>query len=456
MKIFFISEIEKTDYDVVSFPIGLLWLQAYLKENGYPDTFLKQWRSFDKKLIFKAMDEIKPDIVGITCTVRNRARVFTIANSIKRYYPKIKIVLGGMYATFMRKQIIQNYPCIDYIVRSEGEVTFKELVDRLGGGEFLSDLPGCSCRDDVGNYVEGPDREYIDDLDRLPLPDYAGFFKDNFNITTFRKKDNFIVITSRGCSYRCSYCSVCSYYNYTRRERSTEHVMSELTYLHEKLGVSSVVFLDDLLTFTKDSTCKLLDAIITAKLNLRISLQTRLDHLDKDTVQLMKQAGVRKVYFGIEAGSKNVLKTFNRDVSVERMKDAMSHINRLGILTRASVIVGSPGETWSDIRETSRLVSQLKPHTVIVTPLMLLPGIGLYDRAKQEGIISDNYWLKHLSLPKYSMLKEGTPGNRRACLQIIFILWEFIKGKKSFRGIFEPLKILFLNTIKKCMKFHSW
>lgn len=128
---------------------------------------------------------------------------------------------------------------------------------------------------------------------------------------------------------------------------------------------------------------------------------------------------------------------------------AMTHIHRLGIMTKAFIIIGSPGETWNDIRKTSKLISQLKPHTIVVAPLMILPGIGIYARAKKEGIINDHYWLKHVLLPKYVLMKEGIAGNRRLRLQTVFVLWNFIKLKQSFKGIFEPLRILFLNTIEK-------
>ena len=415
------------------FPLGLMYVQAYLKCHGYPATFLRRLGRTDSSLVQEQLEDLEPDVVGITCLTGNHRQTLYLAEMIKAHRPKIRLVLGGHHATFMRKQILDAYPFVDHIVRGEGEVSFKELLDSFVSGDTGRPVAGVSGRDEQGVVVDGPARPPIVDLDALPFPCY-----DDVQ-DMCRTAKGFPILASRGCPFACSYCAGTAYYGHVRRQRSVDNIIAEMRYLKSMRGPGEVTFFDDFLTADIEHSRELFDRIAKEQFGFALVLQTRLDHLDADLLLKMKKAGVTQIWFGLESGSKELLKSVNRSWEYEKVLLMVRESARLGIMTRAKVLIGLPSENWRALMATAQMLTALNPYVFQVLCYVVMPGTAVYEKLKSSGEIADDHWLKESRHIVYLSLKRGWLARPLFHGGVLFLMAAFLWSTRSWRRVFSVL-----------------
>ena len=195
--------------------------------------------------------------------------------------------------------------------------------------------------------------------------------------------------------YWCDFCSAVRMFGRKYRMRNPDNVVNEIETIHKKFGATQFTFYDDAFTVDRERAEKICDEIIRRKLVIKWDCETRVDMIDRELLQKMRDAGCIAVWFGVESGSQRILEKMHKRIKLEQTKKAYQMAHKLGLMTVASVVLGFPGEKEETIMETINFVKQLNTNDVgfyIATPY---PGTPLYDQVKENG------WLKITDFDRY-------------------------------------------------------
>ncbi len=346
----------------------------------------------------KSIAEVKADFIGISClAVEYSKHAHAVASVVKDSFPLITVILGGVYCTLMPECAMEDTN-VDYCVLGEGEVSLTNLLECIENGGIPNGLNGVAYRNN-GKVIIKPQKQFIQDLDSLPLPDFEKvnfmqylFVDEKFSFTDTRDATPAAKIyTSRGCPAGCNFCAVENIDGKIFRARSVESILNEIEWMINKYGIKEIVFYDDNLLFNQDRAKKLFRGIIDRKFNLKLKpANVAVYRMDKELLDLMKQAGVTMLVFAVESANNRVLKNImGKPLQIEVIKPLVNYAKELGFRCAALFVIGNPGETWDEIRETFRFAESLEVycHFSIATPL---PKTRLYnDAVKDNYLVSD-------------------------------------------------------------------
>ena len=373
-------------------PLGLGYLAAVLDKKGY-DVNVIDCQALHLTLsdVEKELGKRKPDIVGLTSTTLTYKSALNIIKVAKDVLPNCLTIIGGSHATFWDEEALNECPQLDIIVRGEGETTLLEIAKKVENGKSFHDVVGTTCRkgDDV---IKNPDRPHIEDLESLPYPAFH-----LWPIEHFKKygKIIFPVMTSRGCTFWCDFCSAVRMFGRKYRMRSPQKVVDELEFLYKKYGEDQYTFYDDAFTVDQSRTEEICNEILKRGLKIKWDCETRVDMVTKDLLQKMKDAGCIAVWFGVEAGSEKVIKAMGKGISLTQTFNAFKWANEVGLMTVASMILGFPGETRETAMESINLLKRIKSDEIGVYIATPYPGTPMYDYVKKMG------WIKITDFNKY-------------------------------------------------------
>jgi len=374
-------------------PIGLCYLKACLLKAGFKEVKIADLATLDIEVAREIIHAESPEIVGITSFTETRANALRTAAIAKEIDPRIKVILGGVHASLMYQQIMENYNFVDIISLGESENTVIELFRALRDGSDLGKVSGILYRRD-GEIVKTERREHIKDLDSIPFPNY-----DDIDLTIYREGYDFArgkprasIITSRGCPFSCIFCATRPIWG-NWRPRSAANVVDEIEWLVSEHGFEVFSIVDDLFTLNKRRAKEICEGILKRGLRIRWSAQTRTDCVSQEILALMREAGCRVLQFGVESGSPIILKNLNKKENIEDVVTAFSWCKKVGIKTQFNVIVGGPGETKDTIEETKNLIRKTKPDYLGANNLRIFPGTALWEQAQDEGLCDESFFL---------------------------------------------------------------
>jgi len=369
--------------DINAVPIGLYHVAAVLKENHY-DVEILNWHNIHRtpEKIEEVLLEKRPDVIGFSILHANRWGGIEIARIAKKLDPKVKIVFGGIGATFLWEHFLTHFPEIDFVITGEGEYAFLNLIRWIekGDNNGLNNIKGIAFRKKEG-IAKTQDADLIPRLDQLPIP--AKYFEYQ------------LLSTSRGCPWRCTFCGSPKFWSKKIRFRSPENFVEELEMLYKK-GITFFYFSDDTFSIDKDRVIEICKRILEKKIEISWYAISRVDYVDDDILYWMRRAGCTQISYGIESGSEKIRKLFNKKVNTTQIKKAFALTKKYGILPRAYFIYGSPGETWETIQETIDLILEIKPLSVIFYILDLFPGTKLYANFKKRFRVKEEIWLNKI------------------------------------------------------------
>ncbi len=379
---YFLDErIHKEDIEAV--PIGLFYIGAILKENRY-DVEILNWHDFQKspEKIKKILVSENPDIIGMSIVHANRWGGIEIAGIAKKINPHLKIVFGGIGATFLYEHLLTHFKEIDFCVLGEGEYAFLELVRWLEKKEesVPETIPGIAYRRQ-DKIVCNPKSDLIKNLDDLPDP--ARYF-------AFQH-----VCLSRGCPGKCNFCGSPQFWKHRVRFHSADYFVDQLERLYQK-RVNFFYFSDDTFALKKDLVIKVCEEICRRKLLISWAAICRVADIDEDVLLGMRKAGCVQISYGIESGSEKIRKYLNKPIKTETIKKAFALTTAHGILPRAYFIYGCPEETWETIGETIELIRDIKPLAAIFYILDIFPGTTLYKDWQKQNAVGDDIWKKQI------------------------------------------------------------
>jgi radical SAM superfamily enzyme YgiQ (UPF0313 family) len=385
MKIGFIKATNEIDVQWFK-PLAFGYLKGYLDKN------LKTPISMALLDTPEELDEF--DIVAISSTSQDYAQAIKIARSMKQKNRNTVMVLGGHHITYLPETLTEDF---DIGVRGEGEQTFLDLISYFQKNGFvlipekLKKIPGVIFREN-GNLMATEKRPLLD-LDALPHPD--------------RKSGGAqYIFTSRGCPFKCSFCSSSAFWEKTRFF-SANYVVEEIEQLLQQFpGMKQVPIWDDLFIADKKRLMKIIDLAEAKGINKKVnfSFSVRANLVDDEMCIALKRLNVVGVAFGAESGSDRILKLMNKGAAVQQNQKALDLLQTYGIPVMCSFIVGWPTETEEEMCKTFEFILQniaagKLPTSNAVNILMPIPGTALWDTAVRDGLIQlDHFDWKRLSI----------------------------------------------------------
>ena len=358
--------------------MGLAQIAAVLENNGYPVSIIDA-----NALKLKPQEVVSrlgnAEVAGLTAMTPTVSAAIETAGKIKESRPELTVILGGAHATLLPEETLNAAPGIDVIVRGESEETILELLQALEQGKPLSEIHGISYRKD-GEVINNPVRTESVEMDSLPFLAYHLLPRRRYkpHPPHGRALPFAVIITSRGCPYRCAYCSKPIFGNKFRAQ-SPERVIRELAYFQDKLGIKEFAFYDDVFTLNKKRVHDIAEGIMREGLRMHWTCETRVNLVDRELLLHMKRAGCYAVAYGIESASEEILDSLCKDINPEQVEEAVRITREVGMQTVGYFMLGSPGETPGTIRQTIDFARKLKldfAQFSITTPF---PGTGLFD-----------------------------------------------------------------------------
>lgn len=392
MKIFLIYPYTNNDTEenvnTIPIPIGIYYVAAMLKEHHYEVEILDCHGMRNSiQTIENIFLERRPDIVGISILNINRYGGIEIAAIAKRLLPDVKVVFGGIGASFLWEHFLIHFPCVDYIVIGEGDYTFLYLVELIQRNKYdaLESIEGIAFRKNH-EIIRTPNRPFIDNLDELSIP--AKYYTYNF------------LISSRGCFGKCKFCGSPAFWKRQVRFRSVDNFVDEIELLFRK-GVKKFFISDDTFTYKKERVLEICQQIIKRELDIEWWAISRVDFVDEQIIYWMKRAGCIQISYGVESGAKSIRKVLNKNITDEQIKRAFEYTRKYGIIPRAYFIYGNPGESDETIQDSIDLMREIKPLAAAFFILGLFPGTQLYAQYISNSGLSDDIWLNRGSWINY-------------------------------------------------------
>jgi radical SAM superfamily enzyme YgiQ (UPF0313 family) len=379
----------------VSPPLGLLYIAAALKKNGHNVSVIDySLEKLDHKNLAARIEQEKTGLVGISTVTPKIYDAMELAEFIKKEFPEMIIAAGGPHATLLPEAVLKDCPSIDFIVQGEGEFALNALVERLENNLTADGLDGIAFRKGK-EIINNPLKEYIADLNSIPMPDrelidinrYSGFLKTSVSPAT-------TIMTSRGCPYRCIYCSK-PVTGEKVRATTPENVIKEIKFLMSQYGIKEIIFYDDSFTINRKRAIKICDLIIKNDIKVKWQCETRVNLVDEELLIKMRKAGCYVIAYGIESGSDRVLKVLKKGVTTDQMKKAVKLTKRAGIQIVGYFMLGIPSETEEEIKETINFAKSLNLNYAQFAVATAFPGTELYKMAKDQNKINED-WSKSI------------------------------------------------------------
>ena len=421
MRILLVNPKSKLPIDTrTSPPLGLAYLAAVSEQRG--DQVRVHDGDVEDTPLEAVIRDFAPDIVGITANTTQITAAWRDAELVHSL-SKAHVVLGGPHPTSLPEESAAK-PFVDVVVRSEGEATWLELLEwwELGtvsvGNDKLesreptktnagsTDLPsdqsirGITYQNAGGSVVSTPNRPPIpvQELDGMPLPAWHLFKLDRYtNLQpTVDQVDgrSLPILTSRGCPYRCSYCSQIGPRRW--RGRSVDSVVAEWRWLVEEQGAAEIGVLDDSFNIDRRRVLEICQRLVEEGLDhvpwIMIN-GIRANLADEEVLGAMKRAGCIRAAFGVESGNQQILDSVvDKQLTLEQVRSAFQAARTVGMETIGFFIVGLPGETEATMDDTIRFACELDPVVANFSIATPFPGTQMYETVQAEGHILAENW----------------------------------------------------------------
>ncbi len=373
-------------------PLGILYISAYLNENGLENKIFDTTFSSKENLKTFLLKE-KPAYIAIYVNLMTRINVLEIIRFIRSSdeLRKTKIIVGGPEVRYNAENILKYGA--DVAVIGEGEETTLELIQSFE----TEDNPDLSKINGIAyllnnETVSTPERILIDKLDKLPMPNRAGIDIKAYQQAWKQrhKQDAISVSTMRGCPYTCKWCSR-AVYGLSYRRRSPEKVVEELKLIQKKYNPDSIWFVDDVFTISHKWLASFNEELKKQNIKINYECITRADRMNEDVIKMMKESGCFRVWIGAESGSQRIIDAMDRRVKVGQVREMIQLSKKYGIETGTFIMLGYPGETEEDIEETIKHLKLSNPDQFTITVAYPINGTEFFQEIEATQVGSFNW-----------------------------------------------------------------
>ena len=423
-------------------PLALCSLAAITRKIGHETIIIDSpIEGLNHADVLNKIESYGPQVVGITSTTSTFLSAAELARTIKSNNRDTIVVAGGVHISALPKESFLKCKYIDIAVLGEGEETIAELLSVINNKISLSSVKGIVFRNN-GKVVFTETRPLIKDLDSLPLPawDLLPDFPDAYTIQA-QSVANFpstSVCTSRGCTGKCTFCDRRIFGN-RLRAHSAEYVIKMIKDLYHNYGIRDIQFEDDNLMLFRKRLFKICEMLKEEKLNITWSCQARVDMVKLETLKMMNEAGCWMIQYGVESGSQKVLDLMKKQISKEKIEQAIDIAHKAGILCKGFFIGGFLNEDRSTLKETYEFIKKCKLDDISFNYYTPFPGSAAYEIAKEygttKGDLNDMTKFKPVFIPR-GLTEEDLIKHTKACYRHFYLnpktILNYLRRVKSF------------------------
>ena len=468
------------------FPYQFASMGTYLKNNGHQvkilegdkyeeygyldfsdqeslyDKYLQNLKKFSDpfwKTLKKEIKNFKPDYIGITVWTTFVASAIRTAQYCRKIFPSAIIIAGGPHVTLLPEDI-KKIDVFDIGVIGEGEQTILEIVN----GKPLHSIRGIFYSEN-GNIKQNEPRVFVNKLDDYGVPDRALLV----NQENYEPEDMGLIMTSRGCPFKCAYCATKIWENKVRN-RSVESVIEEIKSVKKKYGTIYFTVKDDSFTTNKNRVYDFCRKLKQEKVNIFWECNANLHTLDRDMLVEMRSAGCIAIKIGIESGSDRIHKIINKKLNNKFIMSRIKIFDGTDIHLTCYFMMGIPGESKDDILKTLSFAYRIKPDFISISVYEIFPGTKLHRLGIEENTAVENMEIEdyfkiqphHYFFANYKRHLAGMTSDEFDSLER-YIKQKIHKYNRSPRSIYLRIKSrdplykksagYFFNDIKKFFKW---
>jgi radical SAM superfamily enzyme YgiQ (UPF0313 family) len=441
--------------------IGIAYIGAVLIEHGHEVDFIDDFAErHGAEFVADAAIAGGYDIVGLTVLTPCAQIVRETSRQIKEQNPNCVIVLGNIHASLFAEEILETWP-VDYVVHNEGEYTMLNLVNTIQAKGDISKVEGITFWHE-GKAVRTKDRALLTSaqIDALPYPAWDRLPIHKYGLLPFAtiEKPILTMISSKGCPYLCHFCSLMlmdSKYRY----RDPIAVADEFEFLVNRYGVKQVGFVDPIFGLRRKDVLIFCDELMRRGIPDKASwiIETRQDRVDEDLLERLRDAGCRRILYGMESGSDIVLKKINKNFTKKHGASAVEAAKKVGMETVGMFILGNPGEGRREIEETIAFARDSGLDFAKFAMAVPFPGSEWYQEVRRKGFDRTD-WDNFITFnpdPKTLIMMTDQLGpeellalQRKATRKFYLRPWQiynhFFKIRTiNAQGVWEAFKILF-------------
>ena len=360
------------------YPLGIGFLGTLLKQRGH------EVRIFDHNVegledagLFRLVEEFQPELAGFSVITPNYPVARQQMRRLKQLHPELRIMAGGIHATLFPEDLVADGA--DVVVLGEGEPVICELAEGLVQGRDLTHLPGLVLRTRAGEIVRTPGHGQTTTLNDLPFVDRS--------LYQLPKYTHHSMLASRGCPHHCAFC--CNYTGTVRNDgvsvRWHQQVIAEMEYLRDTYGAREIFFADDIFLLRKPDILEFCRSCAARRVGVHWIGQMRADRVDAGVAEAMRAAACQRIYFGVEAGSDQILRDAQKGMTTAQLRRGIRAALDAGLRVKTGWIYGLPGSLEAQY-ESIPFMLDLRPHEISIHQLIPFPGTIYYTEAARFGI----------------------------------------------------------------------
>jgi radical SAM superfamily enzyme YgiQ (UPF0313 family) len=408
------------------------------------------------------LEMFNPDVVGVSSMSSMSNEALKILKIAKQINPEVKTIIGGSHATCYSREVLET-DGMDFLLRGEGEVAFDKFINYvIEGRSDWGSIEGLCYKNNQGDIVI-KDAARNQNLDELSIPDYDFINIDRLIEKGYKysssKPRNAPILATRGCPYRCDYCSAPLMNGRVIRRHSVDYLVEWVKRLYYDHSIRWINIIDDNFTYDPEYVSEFCSEIIRLELH-DLSFGTpngiRMQRGNLETWRIMKRAGWRFLVVAPESGSKKVLRQMKKGINLDKVPGIVADIKKAGLYVAAFIILGYPGETLDDLKETRKFVKKCKFDIVYFNNFQPLPGTPVHQRLLEQGELGSSYTPKNYSDSVHNYCPKELEGfNFSRFIMLMYTdiiianprsLW-FLLKQYNFHLIFKKLKSIIQRSL---------
>jgi radical SAM superfamily enzyme YgiQ (UPF0313 family) len=396
-------------------PLGLSYIGAFLKKNGYSYTAidacgeaLDQILPYEKNdkimvqglTILQILDKIPADsrLIGFSCSYSHCwPLVEEIAAAARKNFSDAVFVAGGEHPSAMPEHVLKN-GIIDVVIRGEGEETFLDLIKKIENKQSWHEIDGIAFLNEEKKLISNNARQRIKDINSFPYPDWDMWCIEKYieqqQVSGINLGRSMPILGSRGCPYACTFCS--NEQMWTRRYimREGKAIVDEMEYMSKKYNVSGFSFFDSTFIVNRSKTLDFCNELIERNLNISYQLPagTRCEVFDDELVFALEKSGLKNFSFAPESGSEMIRKVVNKQIKIDTFLKAVKAVKKTKMTVGCFIVLGFPEDNKKTMNETLSFIRKLALiglDDITVSKFTPYPGSIYFDTLIKEEALSE-------------------------------------------------------------------
>lgn len=425
----------RTSYSAaMTMPVALAYLAANLRKNGHRVSVLDAmaedfdhvgpsyapnvcYRGLSTEGIVERMPE-KPDAVAVsTMFSQDWPHIEDMLAAVRRRLPDVPVILGGEHATAASEYVLKSCASVTHVGLGEGDELIVRFAEWIDGKRPIEEVHGIHYRDRSGKIVRNPPLARIKALDDLPWPAWQLFDIEPYLASGeghgVERGRSMPILATRGCPYRCAFCSNRSMWGGRYFMRTPKFVVDEIEHYVKKYRATNIDFFDLTAIVKRGWTMKFCEEIRRRKLKFTWQLPsgTRTEALDDEVLAAMAETGCRNLTYAPESGSPRTLKYIHKKMSLPKLMDSLRYAKKHGIFVKCNLIIGFPKETrWDMLRSvwTAVRFAVIGADDTGLYPYSPYPGSEFFDYLRSTGKIGEMNREYFTSLMSFMDLKQSS------------------------------------------------